>query len=170
MKVISSLIFLGFAYELVWFNIDLNPRVTLFKLKYSLNTPKAGKVAGLFCNSAGTALYVLPYKNVGIENIENTNGRAGALSASWAGYESDILLRLSLPNRAAVLKKIGQLEKIEYTSDKLDRAGDRKGHFSLYTHKYKRPLDLYADRAQNPRVFGAKLGAKKIVTSRGLIG
>lgn len=170
MKVPKNIVFLGFAYELVWRNLKLNERITLFKLKYSLDTPRSGNVAGLFSNSAGTALYVLPYKGVDIENIEDVPGHAAALSKRWAGYDADILMRLNVPSSATSLKKVGQLEKIEYTSDKLERSGDTKGRFSLYTHKYKKPIDLYADRVKNPRAFGAKLGTKKIVTSRGLIG
>lgn len=170
MKVIKNLVFLGFAYELIWQKgEDRRSKITLFKLQTSLSS--GGKnIYGLFSNSQGTSIYVLPFKDVIIEPYKAGAAKARALSNRWTGYDADIALKLNIPDSSTTLKKIGTLEKIEYTSDKLERSRDTKGRFSLYTHKFKTPLHLYADREKNPRVFGAKLGAKKIVTSRGLVG
>jgi hypothetical protein len=169
MKVPRKLVFLGFAYELVWADRALGQKITLFKLQTSLNV-RAKNVYGLFSNSTGAAIFVLPVKGLKIQNSRQKAHRGQALFERWSDYRVDLVFRFDIPDSAVSLKKIGQLEKIEYTSDKLERSGDDKGDFSLYTHKYKTPLHLYADRENRPRVFGAKLNAKKIVTSRGLIG
>lgn len=171
MNVVKNIVFLGFAYELVWREATKHARrrVTLFKLYTSMDSG-AKNVRGLFSNPAGTAIFILPFQNVDIDNLGTRSSGARALSKRWAGYSADLALRLNIPDSATALKEVGELEKIEYTSDKLDRPGDVRGNFSLYTHNYKTPLHLYADREKNPRVFGAKLNSKKIVTARGLVG
>lgn len=168
MRVPKSLVFLGFLHELLWSTPRGDPRVTLVKLQTSLNV-RARDVYGLFSNGPGTVIYILPLTSP--DFTESPSRLAGRkLSNQWNGYEADLEIRFDIPDGAATLKRLGTLEKIEYTSDKLERTGDRKGDFSLYTHRYKTPLHLYADRERNPRVFGAKLNSKRIVTSRGLVG
>lgn len=171
MNVVKNIVFLGFAYELVWREATKHARqrLTIFKLYRRLDS--GGKaVRGLFSNPTGTAIYILPFKDVDIEELGAGGGGARALSKRWTGYTADLALRIAIPDSAAKLIEIGELEKIEYTSDKLDRWGDAMGNFSLYTHNFKSPLRLYADRKKNPRVYGAKLGTKRIVTGRGLVG
>jgi len=167
MRVPKNVVFLGFLYELVWRTKSLSPKITLVKLQTSLNV-RAKDVYGLFSNEAGTAIYALPLKSP--TYTDATRWRGAKLATRWNGYEPDLNIHFNIPDSATDLKRVGTLEKIEYTSDKLERPGDQKGHFSLYTHKYKTPLHLYADRERNPRVFGARLNGKRIVTSRGLVG
>lgn len=171
MKVVKNIVFLGFAYELVWREATKHARrrVTLFKLHTQMDSGSKG-VRGLFSNPAGTAIFILPFQNVDIDNLASRSSSARSMSKRWTGYTADLALRLKIPDSATDLMEIGELEKVEYTSDKLDRPGDRQGNFSLYTHNYKTPLRLYADRLKGPRVFGAKLNSKKIVTARGLVG
>lgn len=169
MKVPQQLVFLGFAYELVWTDKDGRKKITLFKLQTSLAV-KAKNVYGLFSNSTGTTIFALPLKSLDIQNTNRKSTKGARLFEAWSDYDTDLSFRFDLPDSQASLKKIGKLEKVEYTSDKLERPGDSKGRFSLYTHKFKMPLDLWADRDWSPRVFGAKKGSKKIVTSRGLVG
>lgn len=168
MRVPQKLTFLGFLYEMVWRTPGGAPKITLVKLQTSLNV-RARDVYGLFSNGSGTMIYMLPLKTLDYTERTGKNGEQ-RLSKIWNGYEADLNLIFTIPNTATTLKRVGILEKIEYTSDKLERTGDRKGDFSLYTHRYKTPLHLYADRELNPRAFCAKLNSKRIVTSRGLVG
>lgn len=165
MKVPAKLVFLGFAYEWLWRNPQNQERISLFKLQTSLNV-RAQNVYGLFSNGPGTAIFALPIRSL---DLQESSARS-RLFERWADYYTDLQMRFNVPDSQTTLKKNGMLDKVEYTSDKLERAGDQKGRFRLYTHKFKRPLNLYTDREKNPRAFGARIGSKRIVTGRGLVG
>jgi len=165
MRVPATLVFLGFAYELLWRDMHNREKISLFKLQTSLEV-RAKHVYGLFSNGPGTAIYSLPLRALALQETR----RRSPLFRRWADYDTDIEFRFNLPDSQARLERAGKLDKVEYTSDKLERPGDQKGRFRLYTHKFRTPLDLYTDRANNPRVFGAQLGTKRLVTSRGLVG
>lgn len=168
MIVPKKLVFLGFPYEIVWETLDQKDRIKLFKLKTEMTTGAGG--FGLYSNAAKTTIFFLPWRRVAIDEINADASGGHKLSRDWSGYPADIAIRFHLVDAARNLRNIGTLKKVEYTSDKLEKIGDYKGKFSLYTHHYKTPLNLYADRQRNPRAYGASLRGKRIVTSRGLIG
>lgn len=169
MIVPKKLVFLGFAYEMVWQKPPGADLIKLFKLKTKMQTGGGG--FGLYSNASRTAIFFLPWRQVSIDEIERGGGSgAYRLSRDWSGYPADIAIRFHIPDGARNLSKIGVLKAVDYTSDKLEKIGDYKGKYSLYTHRYKTPLNLYADRSNSPRAYGASLRGKRIVTSRGLIG
>ncbi len=171
MKVLKSLVFLGFAYEIVWRESTRyqRERITMFPLNTEMRFTKMG-VYGLFSNGPGTKIFFLPLDRVNVESGALASAELERMSKRWSHYAPGMTLRINIPDRAVDLEPIGRLYSTEYTSDKIDRPGDRQGRFSLYSHRFKRPIDLYADRKTKPRVWAAQSGARRIVTSGGLVG
>lgn len=123
--------------------------------------------AGLFCNGAENALYILPISKA--KQISTPPGRKALKKAykTFTGYDTDRALEITIPNNRTELNKIGYLTRIIYLSDKW-----QGGTITRYGHDYKTEVVLYSDRKslQAARIFGAmSQTGKRLVSKRGLI-
>lgn len=172
MRVPSKLVFLGFAYEIVWRDPQGKTILNTYQLKQNLSTrPQQRTPHAMLTNAKGTALFVTPWKGVDVEELRGAQqNKFERMFEHWAQYEADLKMRFKIPRRAEQLKRIGQLLSVSYTSDKMETATDDKGRFNIYIHKFKKPPRFFANSRAKPLVWGAKKERGRIVTSRGLIG
>lgn len=156
MLVARHLVFLGFA--------DLLDSVDSEGTEFRLSFPK--NKWGLFSNDDGTALYALPLDTE--KQADIPKGRKGGkkLHRTWSAFDVDAAFKLSIPDAAVELHKIGTGLRIYYTSDKWTGAAQK------YVHDFTSGPVCYADRIKKtPRAVGILcVNGKRLVTARGIVG
>ena len=88
-----------------------------------------------------------------------------SLYCDWSGYEQNEAYKIDVPRVYPIL--IGHIQRIEYTSDKFDRRGDKAGKFNLYRHDFKKKQKLYSNKANTVYTIVSK---QTLVNYRGIIG
>jgi hypothetical protein len=119
---------------------------------------------GLFCNHAGTAIYLLPLDTA--RQVKTPPGRKEGrkMFATWARRPASEALKVTIPKGAEELSKAGYALAILYTSDKW---GTRP---RKYIHDFKTGPVVYCDRKTNPRTWGIlAVRGSRLVTGRGII-
>jgi hypothetical protein len=169
MKVPSKLVFLGYTYEVNIEKADGQIVLMTYQLVTKLGQRTSRTPHCLCCDPAGKTLIIAPMRNFKIKKARGGQSAGHRLFGRWADYDADLSVSFTIPDSSTTLHKAGKLYRMEYTSDKIDRDRDQKGRFNVYVHRFKKPLDFYADSATSPRVWAAKSN-RKIVTARGLIG
>lgn len=158
---------LGFVKELE-FTTDDGDFLVRFPQKDSW-TLKGRKNTTVLIAINKRELFLLPWQSVKKAPMSRYQKEAKRLYKSWSGYQIDQAFKLNIPKSKTNLIDLGLVTRIEYTSDKLERTGDRQGKFHLYEHGFLKPPSIFGNNDNAPTHWVIRSN-KTLVTSHGLIG
>ena len=155
---------LGFVSEIRYTDLNGDDYELNFRTKNSWNV-KTGKDAYLMVAESSKVISLLPWENTKVTTTPERYRSQKALYCDWSGYDQTEAFKVEIPR--AEPHQMGYITRIEYTSDKFERKGDRPGKFSLYRHTFKKRQKLYSNRAENIYAIVSK---QTLVNYRGIIG
>lgn len=157
---------LGFVSEIRYTEKGTgNEYVLEFKSKNSWNT-QTGKDSFLMVTAAKHEIAIIPWSKVKRVEVPKGAKSRKAFYEDWAGYEQTEAFRLTVPKSKPAL--IGHITRIEYTSDKFERKGDKAGKFHLYRHVFRKKQKLYSNRVHTVlAIVGPR--SKSLLNYRGIV-
>jgi hypothetical protein len=159
---ITTVSCLGFVSLIRYTDLNGDDFELSFKTKNSWSL--SGQDSFLMVAESEKVISIVPWKAQKTPIPKGANKQKG-LYCDWSGYEQSEAYKINLPRSYPIL--IGHITRIEYTSDKFDRRGDKAGKFNLYRHDFKRKQKLYSNRAETIYTITSK---QTLVNYRGIIG
>ncbi len=96
-------------------------------------------------------------------DVPRGNQKQKQLVETWSDWEVKNAFRI--PTTKTKLKDAGRITRIEYTSDKFEQPGDKRGTFHLYRHDFKAVVPFSMSSKED--VF--KFKHPRLLSSRGII-
>lgn len=153
---------LGFVASIRYIDAKGDEYELTFKPKYNWST--SSKDSFLMVAESEHVITVCPW-NATKTAAPKRATKAAAIYCDWSGYDTTEAYKIDIPRSVPYL--IGHILRIEYTSDKFDRRGDRPGKFQLYRHNFtNQKTKLYSNRAET--IFTIK-SKRKLLDYRGII-
>lgn len=78
-------------------------------------------------------ILLIPWRPTKV-NVPKGSAKQKRLVKAWSNWEIENAFRI--PTTKTKLKRVGKITRIEYTSDKFERRGDKREEFHLYRHDF----------------------------------